>query len=66
MSKQRDMSVQLNLRAGFTHLSSLLYYMANAYDITDDDILASALLLMHNDMSANAKVIQGMIEDLSE
>lgn len=60
------MSVQLNLRAAFFDLSDTLYYIKNAYNITDDETVASALILMHNDMSAKAKVIQGMIKDLSE
>lgn len=65
MDKDRDMSVQLNLRAAFVDLSAALYYIENAYNITDDDLLASALLLMHSDMSAKAKVIQNIIEEIN-
>lgn len=65
MDKDRNMSVQLNLRAAFTDLSTALYYMENAYNITDNEMLASALLLIHTDISEKAKVIQGAIEDLN-
>lgn len=64
MDKDRNMSVRLNLRAAFTDLSTALYYIENAYNITDDEVLASALLLMHSDVSNKSSVILGMIEDL--
>jgi hypothetical protein len=66
MKRDRDVSVQINLRAAFSDLASVLYYIENAYNITEDELLASALLLMHSDMCMKAKTIQGIIEDINE
>jgi len=54
---ERDVSVQLNLKASYSHLAMALYYIENAYNITDDEILASTLMIIHNEMSVHAKVV---------
>lgn len=62
---ERDFSVQINLKAGFSHLAQAIYYIENAYNITDDEMLASALMIMHNEISVQAKTIDQIQEELN-
>jgi len=62
---ERDFSVQINLKASFSHLAQAIYYIENAYNITDDEMLASALMIMHNEISVQAKTIDQIQEELN-
>lgn len=66
MNKEMDASVQLYLRAANVNLSTALYYMSNAQEITDNDAFSSALDLSIKEVSQHFKTIQGMIDELSK